>query len=242
MPTELIKGPTCGFGLGLGGDHVACEAARGLNSLSVGPRNVYLAGCSYANGGSTPIAAKSMDRNYCIGDNRYLRSVTKVCGCVELLRTSYMQMFWSAPDLRCPGQQSKKLYPYPHIVQSTSSTISHHMNAIISSLHRALTLNVVAKQFFRNSCLSVCHGPVLPPRKSFSSQVVPDGRRFRMAVLGSGPAGFYTAYKVMSSIADAAVDMYERLPVPYGLVRYGVAPDHPEVKVSRCMCARQLKN
>jgi adrenodoxin-NADP+ reductase len=54
-----------------------------------------------------------------------------------------------------------------------------------------------------------------------------------MAVLGSGPAGFYTAYKVMSSIANAEVDMYERLPVPYGLVRYGVAPDHPEVKVSR---------
>ena len=63
-----------------------------------------------------------------------------------------------------------------------------------------------------------------------------------MAVLGSGPAGFYTAYKVMSSIADAAVDMYERLPVPYGLVRYGVAPDHPEVKVSKCMCTRKWKS
>lgn len=62
-----------------------------------------------------------------------------------------------------------------------------------------------------------------------------------MAVLGSGPAGFYTAYKVMSSIADAVVDMYERLPVPYGLVRYGVAPDHPEVKVSRCICAPEWK-
>ena len=52
-----------------------------------------------------------------------------------------------------------------------------------------------------------------------------------MAVLGSGPAGFYTAYKVMSSIENAIVDMYERLPVPFGLVRFGVAPDHPEVKV-----------
>lgn len=54
-----------------------------------------------------------------------------------------------------------------------------------------------------------------------------------MAVIGSGPAGFYTAYKVMSKIEDAVVDMYEQLPVPYGLVRFGVAPDHPEVKVSR---------
>lgn len=53
-----------------------------------------------------------------------------------------------------------------------------------------------------------------------------------MAVLGSGPAGFYTAYKVMLSIENAVVDMYEYLPVPFGLVRFGVAPDHPEVKVS----------
>lgn len=56
---------------------------------------------------------------------------------------------------------------------------------------------------------------------------------FRVAVIGSGPAGFYTAYKIMANIKNAAVDMYEHLPVPYGLVRYGVAPDHPEVKV-RC--------
>ncbi|KAI4252840.1 MAG: hypothetical protein LQ352_004040 [Teloschistes flavicans] len=52
-----------------------------------------------------------------------------------------------------------------------------------------------------------------------------------MAVIGSGPAGFYSAYKVMQSIPNAFVDMYEHLPVPFGLVRYGVAPDHPEVKV-----------
>lgn len=57
-----------------------------------------------------------------------------------------------------------------------------------------------------------------------------------MAVIGSGPAGFYTAYKVMSMIENAVVDMYEHLPVPYGLVRYGVAPDHPEVKVPEPFC------
>ncbi|PVH82715.1 mitochondrial putative NADPH:adrenodoxin oxidoreductase [Cadophora sp. DSE1049] len=51
-----------------------------------------------------------------------------------------------------------------------------------------------------------------------------------MAVIGSGPAGFYTAYKVMSKIENSIVDMYEQLPVPFGLVRFGVAPDHPEVK------------
>ena len=56
---------------------------------------------------------------------------------------------------------------------------------------------------------------------------------FRMAVVGSGPAGFYTAYRVMSKLPQARVDMYEALPVPYGLVRHGVAPDHPEVKVKK---------
>ncbi|RKF76208.1 putative NADPH:adrenodoxin oxidoreductase, mitochondrial [Golovinomyces cichoracearum] len=53
---------------------------------------------------------------------------------------------------------------------------------------------------------------------------------FRLAIIGSGPSGFYTAHKVMSRIENSIVDMYERLPVPFGLVRFGVAPDHPEVK------------
>lgn len=58
-----------------------------------------------------------------------------------------------------------------------------------------------------------------------------NGRPFRLAVIGSGPAGFYSAYRLMSKVQDAVVDMYEHQPVPYGLVRFGVAPDHPEVKV-----------
>jgi adrenodoxin-NADP+ reductase len=55
---------------------------------------------------------------------------------------------------------------------------------------------------------------------------------FRVAIIGSGPAGFYTAYRLLAKRHDAVIDMYEQLPVPYGLVRFGVAPDHPEVKVS----------
>ena len=66
----------------------------------------------------------------------------------------------------------------------------------------------------------------------YSSHVVKNGRPFRMAVIGSGPAAFYTAKQVMSKIETATVDMFEKLPVPFGLVRFGVAPDHPEVKVS----------
>ncbi|CAP71503.1 uncharacterized protein PODANS_6_1370 [Podospora anserina S mat+] len=56
---------------------------------------------------------------------------------------------------------------------------------------------------------------------------------FRLAIIGSGPAGFYTAYRFMKNNEHAKVDMYESLPVPYGLVRFGVAPDHAEVKNCR---------
>ena len=72
--------------------------------------------------------------------------------------------------------------------------------------------------------------PAQTPRRC-NHDIASHGKPFRMAVLGSGPAGFYTAYKVMSSIDNAVVDMYEQLPVPFGLVRFGVAPDHPDVKV-----------
>ncbi|RMZ79799.1 hypothetical protein DV738_g3224, partial [Chaetothyriales sp. CBS 135597] len=51
-----------------------------------------------------------------------------------------------------------------------------------------------------------------------------------VAIVGSGPAGFYTAQKLMRDVDGTKVDMYEQLPVPFGLVRSGVAPDHPEVK------------
>lgn len=56
-------------------------------------------------------------------------------------------------------------------------------------------------------------------------------RPVRVAIVGSGPAGFYAASRLLSKQQDAVVDMYEKLPVPFGLARYGVAPDHPEVKV-----------
>ncbi|KAJ5243421.1 uncharacterized protein N7469_001748 [Penicillium citrinum] len=55
-------------------------------------------------------------------------------------------------------------------------------------------------------------------------------RPARVAIVGSGPAGFYAAARLLSKNDDAVIDMYEKLPVPFGLARYGVAPDHPEVK------------
>src|SRR5207344_3628415 len=56
----------------------------------------------------------------------------------------------------------------------------------------------------------------------------------RVAVVGSGPAGFYAAGHLLASDLPIEVDMIERLPTPWGLVRLGVAPDHPNIKaVSR---------
>jgi ferredoxin--NADP+ reductase len=53
----------------------------------------------------------------------------------------------------------------------------------------------------------------------------------RIAVIGSGPAGFYTAGHLLKDGPETLeVDMIERLPTPWGLVRSGVAPDHPKIK------------
>ncbi len=53
----------------------------------------------------------------------------------------------------------------------------------------------------------------------------------RVAIVGSGPAGFYTAEHLLKHEgATAEVDMFDRLPTPFGLVRFGVAPDHPKIK------------
>ncbi len=51
-----------------------------------------------------------------------------------------------------------------------------------------------------------------------------------VAVVGAGPAGIYASDILSKSGLDVSIDLFERLPAPYGLVRYGVAPDHPRIK------------
>lgn len=55
-------------------------------------------------------------------------------------------------------------------------------------------------------------------------------RKLNVAVIGAGPAGIYASDILSKSGLDVAIDLFERLPAPYGLVRYGVAPDHPRIK------------
>ena len=52
----------------------------------------------------------------------------------------------------------------------------------------------------------------------------------RVAVIGAGPAGIYASDILTSRDERATVDIFDRLPTPYGLIRYGVAPDHPRIK------------
>jgi ferredoxin--NADP+ reductase len=56
--------------------------------------------------------------------------------------------------------------------------------------------------------------------------------KLRLAIVGAGPAGIYAADILLKyeRSFDVSIDLFEQLPAPYGLVRYGVAPDHPRIK------------
>uniref|UniRef100_A0A9L0IBR8 NADPH:adrenodoxin oxidoreductase, mitochondrial n=1 Tax=Equus asinus TaxID=9793 RepID=A0A9L0IBR8_EQUAS len=69
-------------------------------------------------------------------------------------------------------------------------------------------------------------GCTLSVRQQFSTQE----QMPQICVVGSGPAGFYTAQHLLKHHPRAHVDIFEKQLVPFGLVRFGVAPDHPEVK------------
>jgi len=55
-------------------------------------------------------------------------------------------------------------------------------------------------------------------------------KHLRVAIIGAGPAGIYAGNILKNQHPDVAIDLFDSLPAPYGLIRYGVAPDHPRIK------------
>ena len=74
----------------------------------------------------------------------------------------------------------------------------------------------------------------------------------RIAVIGAGPAGVYSSdifLRQLKKLGEglglgtaARIDLFEKLPVPFGLVRYGVAPDHPSIKFIASALEKTLDN
>ncbi len=67
-----------------------------------------------------------------------------------------------------------------------------------------------------------------------------DGPR-RVAIVGAGPAGLFTAAALLARSDDLAIDIFDRLPTPFGLLRYGVAPDHASIKAVATTLARAFE-
>ena len=67
-------------------------------------------------------------------------------------------------------------------------------------------------------------------------------RQLRVAIVGAGPAGIYASDILATSDVDATVDLIDRNPTPFGLIRYGVAPDHPRIKEIVNALQRMLAN
>ncbi|MFM6971240.1 MAG: FAD-dependent oxidoreductase [Rhodoluna sp.] len=55
-------------------------------------------------------------------------------------------------------------------------------------------------------------------------------KHLKVAIIGAGPAGIYAGNILHSQHPDVSIDLFDSLPAPYGLIRYGVAPDHPRIK------------
>ena len=64
----------------------------------------------------------------------------------------------------------------------------------------------------------------------------------RVCIIGSGPAGCYVAEHLLKLLPEAHIDVLEKLPVPFGLIRYGVAPDHQSTKGAARVLERMVVN
>ena len=130
---------------------------------------------------------------------------------------------------------SQRLYRAPYVCANCSRRIATTAPRLTRSYtsSRARPRNSVIEHDvkLRPSTAALNFTQARLPHLSRNAYATTTSRKpLRLAIIGSGPAGFYTAHRLMKKVPNAVVDMYEQLPVPYGLVRFGVAPDHPEVK------------
>lgn len=103
---------------------------------------------------------------------------------------------------------------------------------------RSSKLNSIV--FLRRQARSSPHKIIRNASSSVATSL--QGKPYRIGIIGGGPAGFYTATRLLSLAGseNTSVDLFELLPTPFGLSRFGVAPDHPEVKVSNTGWITQL--
>lgn len=145
--------------------------------------------------------------------------------------------------LRIVPTQERVLWARIHLSSTESSGNGelHRLVVIVAKSRRSArvgnapsmrrtSLGLLAKG--RTSLLSSKRG--LPPSRRLASSLA--DRHLRVGIVGGGPAGFYAASRLLSlpGSENTRVDLFELLPTPFGLARYGVAPDHPEVKVGSC--------
>lgn len=102
----------------------------------------------------------------------------------------------------------------------TEATLCHNMSTCIlrAPVSKGFSLQFATTFAKKTSCYGV---------QRLGSTAAPQPQ---VCIVGGGPAGFYTAQHLLRSHKGVQVDVFEKLPVPFGLVRFGVAPDHPEVK------------
>ena len=91
---------------------------------------------------------------------------------------------------------------------------------LVGSQVRYVDINA---NFYEQNLMAVRRVPAPAPR------IEVDARGLRVAVVGSGPAGSYAAAALLAR-PGVEVDLYERLLTPHGLIRFGIAPDHPNTK------------
>lgn len=64
----------------------------------------------------------------------------------------------------------------------------------------------------------------------------------RLGIIGSGPAAFFLAKRILKRLPESFINFFEARSLPFGLLQYGVAPDHPEIKASEINSVLKILN